>query len=86
MGRAEALAAVAVAQGKKRTPRLDWATLLKRSFDFEVYLCPRCGGRRRVLAVLDVRGVKEVLRQLGLAAEGLPLALARGPPEEAWLH
>jgi hypothetical protein len=71
---------------KQRTPRLDWAGLLKRSFDFDVFRCPGCGGRRRVLAVLHGPGVKEVLRQLGLPAAALPLAPARRPPEGEWLH
>ena len=35
---------------EERTPRVDWAGLLKRTFDFEVFACVRCGGRRRVLA------------------------------------
>jgi hypothetical protein len=36
---------------KERRPRVDWAELLKRTFDFDVLACVRCGGRRRVLAV-----------------------------------
>ena len=71
---------------KPRTPRLEGATLLKRSFDFDVFRCPGCGGRRRVLAVLHGPGVKEVLRHVRLPAGALPLALARGPPEGAWVH
>ncbi|WP_245682526.1 transposase [Archangium gephyra] len=35
---------------KERTPRVDWAGLLKRTFDLDVFTCPWCGGRRRVLA------------------------------------
>jgi hypothetical protein len=39
---------------KERTPRVDWAELLSRTFDFDVFTCVRCGGRRRVLAYLMV--------------------------------
>ena len=67
-------------RSKQRAARLDQATLLKRSFDFDVFTCPGCGGRRRVLAVLKGPGVKEVLRHLGLPTVPLPLASARGPP------
>jgi hypothetical protein len=74
------------AQRKERTPRLDWATLLKKSFDFDVFSCPGCGGRRRVLAVLKGAGVREVLRHLGLPPVPLPLAPAGGPPQGEWLH
>jgi hypothetical protein len=35
---------------KEKTPRVDWAELLKKTFDFDVFVCVRCGGRRRVLA------------------------------------
>jgi hypothetical protein len=41
------------------------ATLVKRSFDFDVFTCRGCGGRRRGVAVLKGPGVKEVLRHLG---------------------
>ncbi|SEU01357.1 hypothetical protein SAMN05443639_106319 [Stigmatella erecta] len=30
---------------KERTPRLDWAGLLKRTFALDVFACLRCGGR-----------------------------------------
>ncbi|WP_395854723.1 hypothetical protein [Cystobacter fuscus] len=33
---------------KEKTPRVDWAEWLKRTFDFDVFVCVRCGGRRRV--------------------------------------
>jgi hypothetical protein len=35
---------------KERTPRLDWAGLLRKSFALDVFACGRCGGRRQVLA------------------------------------
>src|SRR4051812_12739130 len=33
---------------KKRTPRLHWAGLVRRTFALDVLACVRCGGRRRV--------------------------------------
>lgn len=41
----------AAAKGPRR-PRLDWQSVLRRTFGFDVFDCP-CGGRRRVLAVID---------------------------------
>jgi len=35
---------------KQRRPRVDWAEALRRMFDFDVFACVRCGGRRRLLA------------------------------------
>jgi hypothetical protein len=70
---------------KERTPRVDWAGLLKRTFDFDVFACARCGGRRRVLAYVKAgRGVRAILEHLGLPTAGARLAPARGPPQAAW--
>jgi hypothetical protein len=82
----DAPATAAEAARKQRTPRLEGATLLRKSLDVDIFESPGCGGRRRVLAELKGAGVREVLRQLGLPAEALPLVPARGPPEEAWLQ
>jgi hypothetical protein len=82
----EAPAGAAQVRSKQRAARLDPATLLKRSFDFDVFTCPGCGGRRRAVAVLKGPGVKEVLRHLGLPTLPLPLASVRGPPQREWLH
>jgi hypothetical protein len=32
------------------TPRLDWGKLLERTYQFDVFVCPRCHGPTRVLA------------------------------------
>jgi hypothetical protein len=40
---------------KRRTPPLDWAGLLRRTFALDIFACARCGGRRRVLAYLTAR-------------------------------
>jgi hypothetical protein len=34
---------------KQRTPRVDWAELLRRTFDFDVFAGVRCGGRLKGL-------------------------------------
>jgi len=46
--------------------RVDWATLLRRSFEVDVLACARCGGRLRVLGeVSDPAFVQLVLEALG---------------------
>ncbi|EPX62791.1 ATP-dependent helicase HrpA [Cystobacter fuscus DSM 2262] len=70
---------------KEKTPRGDWAELLRRTLALDVFACARCGGRRKVLA--DVKGgggVRAMLEHLGLAPAGARLAPARGPPQSAW--
>ncbi|WNG45310.1 ATP-dependent helicase HrpA [Archangium minus] len=70
---------------KERTPRVDWAELLRRTFAWDVFVCVRCGGRRRVLAyVKGGGGVRAILEHLGLATAGAGLAPARGPPQTPW--
>jgi len=48
--------AATVESTMERTPRLDWAGLLRRTFALDVFACVRCGGRRRVLAYLTAPG------------------------------
>ena len=41
---------------KQRTPRVDWAELLSRTFDFDVFVYVRCGGRLKGVDVREGRG------------------------------
>ncbi|SEL32633.1 hypothetical protein SAMN05444354_105224 [Stigmatella aurantiaca] len=69
---------------KEERPRGDWAELLKRTFDFDVFAYVRCGGRRRVLAyVNEAGGVRAILEHLGLPTAGVRLVPAREPPQAA---
>ncbi|MBF5043284.1 MULTISPECIES: transposase [Myxococcaceae] len=81
----EAAAAVHVkpvaAASRARTPRLDWAGLLQRTFALDVFRCTRCGGKRRVLAYLTHPPVvRAILAHVGEATGVAPLAAAQGPP------
>ena len=76
-----AFAATVEEPRKERTPRLDQAGLLRRTFALDVFACLRCGGRRRVLAdVKGAAGERAILEHLGLPTESASLALAQGPP------
>lgn len=49
-----------------KPPRLDWATLQARTFGTDVWVCPHCGGKRRVVAlVTSPSRAREVLENLG---------------------
>jgi hypothetical protein len=39
--------------GRRATPRLDWAGLLKRTFALDVFACLRCGGRLKGVGVRE---------------------------------
>jgi hypothetical protein len=59
--------------------RIDWATLLKRTYDFDVLQCD-CGGRlKAVELVTDAARRSELLRQFGMSTEPPPIARARSP-------
>ena len=58
---------------------------MKRVFLVDALRCPRCGGRRKILAAItEGRVVRAILEALGLPAEPPTVHPARGPPEE-WL-
>ncbi|OJH36262.1 ATP-dependent helicase HrpA [Cystobacter ferrugineus] len=79
------MAATVEQQRKQRTARVEWAGLLKRTFALDVFACPRCGGRRKVLAyVTTPAGVRSILEHLGLPTQAPKRAPARGPPQQAW--
>jgi hypothetical protein len=66
------------------SPRLDWATLLRRSFQVDVLECPRCHGRLRGLALItDCEPVRRILAHLGLQTDAPSIARARDPTDDA---
>ncbi|WNG59767.1 ATP-dependent helicase HrpA [Archangium gephyra] len=70
---------------KESRPRVDWAQVLRRTFDFDVFACVRCGGRRRLLAYVKQAGaVRAILEHLGLPTAGASLTPAPAPPQAAW--
>jgi hypothetical protein len=63
-----------------RARYVDWATLMKTSFGFDVLTCPRCSRKLRVLATLvEPATEKKILAHLGLPTEPPPRARARDP-------
>ena len=60
-------------------PRLDWAELLRRTFDMDALACI-CGGRLRFIAlVTERRAIEPLLESLGLPATRPLRARARAP-------
>ena len=61
-------------------PRVDWQTLMRRTFGFDVTVCPNCHGRMRVLsAITDAAAAKRILDHLGIPSEVPEVAPARDP-------
>ena len=58
-----------------------WADLMRRSFGFDVLACTRCGGRMRLVALIDQPPViQHILRHLGLPTEIHEPRPTRAPP------
>ncbi len=58
-----------------------WAALMQRTFGFDVLACPRCGGRLRLIALIeDAAVVGRILRHLGVTTEVPAPRPARAPP------
>ena len=57
---------------------------MARTFGRDVLACPRCGGRLRLIALIEEAAVIDrILRHLGLPTETPAPRLARAPPRLA---
>ncbi len=62
--------------------RLDWATLLMRTFEVDVLDCPSCRGRLRILgSITQPDAVREILKRLAIPTEAPRAARARDPTD-----
>ena len=58
-----------------------WAELMRRTFELDVLACPRCGGRLRLVALIEQAAVvQRILRHFGLPTEVPEPRPARAPP------
>ena len=54
---------------------------MRRTFGFDVLTCPRCGGRLRLIALIEQASViQRIVRHLGVPAETPEPGPARAPP------
>ena len=58
-----------------------WAALLRRVFAIDIFHCPRCGGRRRIVGVhTGGESLRGLLERLGFVSASPSAAPARSPP------
>ena len=58
-----------------------WAALLRRVFAMDVFACPRCGGRRRLVGVhTGGEPLRALLERLGLGSASPSAEPSRSPP------
>jgi hypothetical protein len=59
---------------------IPWQVLM-RQLGIDVETCPRCGGKMKIIALVqDAESIARYLRHLGLPTEEPSMAPARGPP------
>jgi hypothetical protein len=91
--RAEPEAGAADAEGEvievsepkpRRIPSKKWRELIKKVWEADPLLCPKCQKEMRIVSLIDERAVIErILRHLGLWEQGVRVTPARAPPEVA---
>lgn len=71
----------APSEGPTAPRRRQWAELMRRSFGFDVLACERCGGRFRLIALIQqAEVIRRILTHLGLPAEVPMPRHTRSPP------
>ena len=66
----------------KKSNRIPWANLLKRVFDIDITICPKCRGKVRIIsAIEDPAVISKILNRLGLPSTPQRLHPASGPPD-----
>ena len=61
--------------------KISWARLLKRVFNIDVSVCPKCQGQIKIIsAIKDPKIIKKILNHMGLPSTQPKLQPARGPP------
>ena len=55
---------------EKKSNHIPWAELIKRTFQIDITLCKKCGGRLRVISMIKKADtIKTILEHLGLGAD-----------------
>ncbi len=68
----------------RRIPSPKWRELIKKVWEADPLLCPKCQKEMRIVSLIDDRDVIErILRHLGLWEQGVRVLPARAPPEIA---
>ena len=81
----KAVAVIDVSEHKpRRIPSAKWRELIKKVWEADPLLCPKCQKEMRIVGLINERDVIErILRHLGLWSQGVRVSPARAPPEIA---
>ena len=68
----------------RRIPSAKWRELIKKVWEADPLLCPKCRKEMRIVSLINERDVIErILRHMGLWEQGVRVLPARAPPEVA---
>ena len=68
---------------RRRIPSAKWRELIKKVWEADPLLCPKCQKQMRIVALINEREVIEhILRHLGLWAPGVRVQSGTDPPPE----
>ncbi len=72
-----------VSEYTRRIPSKKWRELIKKVWEADPLLCPRCSKEMRIVSLIDDRAVIErILRHLGLWQQGVRVTPGPDPPGE----
>jgi len=72
---------------RKKPKNYCWAELMKRAFEFDVLVCPKCSGQMRVIAtIMEREAIDAILEAVGYPADSPKPAPAELPPEGIFLE
>jgi Zn finger protein HypA/HybF involved in hydrogenase expression len=79
-----AVAIIDISEHKpRRIPSAKWRELIKKVWEADPLLCPKCQKEMRIVSLIDERAVIErILRHLGLWEQGVRVSPSTGPPVE----
>jgi hypothetical protein len=80
----QAVQIIDVSEHKPRQiPSAKWRELIKKVWEADPLICPRCSKEMRIVSLIDDRAVIErILRHLGLWEQGVRVSPSTGPPVE----
>ena len=80
----KAVAVIDIAEYQpRRIPSAKWRELIKKVWEADPLLCPRCQREMRIISLIDDRTVIErILRHLGLWQQGIRVDSGPDPPGE----
>ncbi len=71
----------------RRIPSAKWRELIKKVWEADPLMCPKCSREMRIISLIDDRNViKRILEHLGLWEEGVRVTSGTDPPDQTFVE